>query len=292
MVLIKEKRCSKCKIKKAFIEFSNDKSKRDGKASSCKECYNQYTKSHKEQRKKSDRLYRENHKDGVEYKERRRQYGKQYHEKHKEKNNQRNRQYHEKHKDDVEYKERRRLNSKQYHEKYKEKRNVHLKQRRKNDSLYKLRNNISNCFTYHLKNQGIPKKGSSYDYLPNTPQEYYKYLIMLWYKDFKKSSVDHIIPQSFYDFKDLSEIHKCYSLKNLRPMELEDNSSKSDDLDFDLIEYYNLWDVLPKWLQKDNMESIQLLLNSGWSINEIANTLDRPRQAIEAISKLDLTKVP
>ncbi len=59
--------------------------------------------------------------------------------------------------------------------------------------------------------------------------------------------IDHIIPISVYSFKSYSdeEFKKCWSLRNLRPVHEKENRSKANKLDFNLIEKYNIQDLLP-----------------------------------------------
>jgi len=63
-------------------------------------------------------------------------------------------------------------------------------------------------------------------------------------------SIDHIIPQSLYNFLDKDEIKKCWCLKNLRPLKIKDNASKSNKVDEKLIEELGLRNVYPKLAHK------------------------------------------
>ena len=45
------KKCYKCQLTKELVEFSINKSKRDGLSDNCKDCHKQYNKNHYEQRK-------------------------------------------------------------------------------------------------------------------------------------------------------------------------------------------------------------------------------------------------
>jgi hypothetical protein len=65
-------------------------------------------------------------------------------------------------------------------------------------------------------------------------------------------NIDHIIPQSLYDFTKDEEIKKCWSLKNLRPLKITENCSKQGCLDGKLIEEYSLCELLPKGIEYGN----------------------------------------
>jgi len=71
--------------------------------------------------------------------------------------------------------------------------------------------------------------------------------------------IDHIIPQSVYQFvnlktkkENLDEIQKCWSLRNLRPLEKIENIKKGNKLDYDLINQYKITNLLPNSLLDKN----------------------------------------
>lgn len=65
--------------------------------------------------------------------------------------------------------------------------------------------------------------------------------------------IDHIIPIALYEItdSDCDEFKKCWDLRNLRLLEASENLSKQDYLDWTLIKYYNLLDLLPNKLRKE-----------------------------------------
>lgn len=69
---------------------------------------------------------------------------------------------------------------------------------------------------------------------------------MNWNNYGKYWQIDHIVPVNLYDLSNPIEIKKCWSLKNLRPLEKMKNLIKSNKLSLELIEEYNLHDILPK----------------------------------------------
>ncbi len=135
---MKTKICSKCGIKKDVLDFSKDRSQKDGVRSQCKKCTMLSRKKFKETIKEYKKQYHQNNREKIikrmkqyreENKENRKQYYeknkekiKQYREKNKENTAEYNKQYREKNKDKMaEY-------GKQYREENKEKRAEYYKQ--------------------------------------------------------------------------------------------------------------------------------------------------------------------
>jgi len=60
--------------------------------------------------------------------------------------------------------------------------------------------------------------------------------------------IDHIIPKSLYKFESYEdeEFKKCWSLRNLRLIPAEENLSRSKKLDLELVNKFNVYDLLPK----------------------------------------------
>ena len=60
--------------------------------------------------------------------------------------------------------------------------------------------------------------------------------------------IDHIIPKSLYKYISYEdeEFKKCWNLRNLRLITIEENLNKSNKLDRELIKKYNIEDLLPK----------------------------------------------
>ncbi|MGI0058139.1 MAG: hypothetical protein ACREBJ_00085 [Nitrosotalea sp.] len=51
------KLCSKCRYEKILDDFSNNKSKKDGKATECKECKSKQDKKYRKENKESCKAY-------------------------------------------------------------------------------------------------------------------------------------------------------------------------------------------------------------------------------------------
>lgn len=57
--------------------------------------------------------------------------------------------------------------------------------------------------------------------------------------------VDRIIPCSRFKYSDLGEFHKCWCLKNTRPLYKNICQKKSNKIYLSLIKRYSLYDILP-----------------------------------------------
>jgi hypothetical protein len=123
---------------------------------------------------------------------------------------------------------------------------VWVKNKRKNDPAFKLRNLISSHVRYGLSNSGVSKNGEScWKYLPYTPQQLKSHLESLFeswmnwqnrglYKTDEwddnninswKWQLDHIIPHSEFKYTSMEdeEFKKCWALSNLRPYSAKQN---------------------------------------------------------------------
>jgi len=124
--------------------------------------------------------------------------------------------------------------------------NEYIKDLRNNDTLFKLKDNISKCINRALRRNFSSKNGeSSSEYLPYSIQELKQHLEkqfdpwMTWNnwgtynKDSWKDSdpttwtwnIDHIIPRSFLPYASMEDdnFKKCWALENLRPLSSKRN---------------------------------------------------------------------
>jgi len=162
--------------------------------------------------------------------------------------------------------------SKQYYQINKKelnkKNNKYQKIRRETDLEFKLRKNISAQFhRYVLKTEN----DSCINYLPYSIKEYRKHIEdnfdpwMNWnnlgnYKisEFDSNptwNIDHIIPQSFFIHKNedgsvnRSEVEKCWSIDNLRPLSSKENVIKGNSITNEMIKLLNE----KPWLKPDRL---------------------------------------
>ena len=111
-------------------------------------------------------------------------------------------------------------------------------QRMKTDLNYKLRKYFSYKINKQLKRRFIHKaRRISIQYLSYTIDDLIKHLEskfkkgMSW-KNYGKWHIDHIIPETLFNYKDLgdSEFQKCWALSNLQPLWALENIRKGNRL--------------------------------------------------------------
>jgi len=232
------KKCTKCNIVKSYSLFSKNKNTKDGFCANCKECMADYKKSYYKKNKKRLNDLSKNYR--VENKEKLRNYFKKHSQDNKEKIKERRKQHYEKNKEVLLQKNK--LYVKNNKEGTRKRKREWKRKKLANDPSYKLRENVSHTITIYLKTN--KKQGSSWDYLPYTPQQLKEHLEFLWepwmnwgnygpyYKDKRTWNLDHIIPQSLllYNSMDHPNFQKCWSLSNLRPLDAKENSKKRNKL--------------------------------------------------------------
>ena len=127
------------------------------------------------------------------------------------------------------------------------------KKRRKNIK-YILSSNISRAIRNSIfnKNRSSWEKlvGYTLEDLINHLKNTSEYLIEDYLN--RKLHIDHIIPQSLYDFSSYEdkEFKKCWNLRNLRLTSAKENLIKNNKIDIELIREYNIEDLLPKEIGK------------------------------------------
>jgi hypothetical protein len=216
-----EKKCTKCGVVKSLDEFFNDKSKKDGKQSRCKDCDKEYKENNKEYNKTS-RKYYENNKEKI------KNANKKYREKNKEKIKNANKKYKEKNKEKI------KNANKKYREKNKEKKREYLKkylkERRKTDFLFRLRGNISANIKESLNKKGYTKRNKTYNILKCEFN-----FFMKWINGIASNGhtygigelhLDHVIPISLAETEDEVILLNHYS--NYQLLSADENVSKGN----------------------------------------------------------------
>lgn len=243
------KKCSKCGIEKELTDFQT----RRGQCKACITVYmKNYIQNNKEKLKEyNDEYYQENHAEllrqaelyRASHQEEIKGYQIKYREDHKEEALSYNKQYYLDHKIEI------KQNNADYQARseYKERRNENLRQKRKTNVLFKLRQDISNSVGKALKNRGSSKNGSIKKYLPYTIQDIKDHLEsqfeswMTWdnqgvYKKEEwndndpttwKWQLDHITPHSDFYYTSMEDqaFKDCWALSNLRPLNAKTNIS-------------------------------------------------------------------
>ena len=211
--------CSHCRRELSLDHFNKCKSCSDGLEAQCKDCKKEYTKLYlkSENRKKSDKLYYQNHKEvilerGRENKERRSLYDKDYYEKNKEK---------------------RILQSNLYlkSDQGRLKRSINSRRRRKEDLNFKLAHLLRNGLRTRLNGS---KKNSTFDLIGCSLDELKVHLEqqfepgMTWENYGGKDGwqIDHIIPISYFDLTKEENQRICLNYRNLQPLWAKENDSK------------------------------------------------------------------
>ncbi len=109
----------------------------------------------------------------------------------------------------------------------------------RNDSIFRLKSNISRLVRYHLKQRLASKnKKSTFSFLPYTIDELKSHLEkqfepwMNWQNWGKGNgfwNIDHIKPDCSFSYKNTQdkEFQECWSLNNLRPLEAIENIKKN-----------------------------------------------------------------
>jgi hypothetical protein len=125
-----------------------------------------------------------------------------------------------------------------------EKYRAKYRQKRKTDPVWKLRKNISVSITNSLREN---KERSCFEKLPYTVEELKQHLekqfepwmnwdnwgpIRKYTKDNPVWNIDHIIPQSTFEYESMDDegFQKCWALINLRPLDAVKNIRKSNKI--------------------------------------------------------------
>ena len=116
----------------------------------------------------------------------------------------------------------------------KERRNQRERQRRRDDPSWRLKCNVSRIIYQALKANGWTKGGSTFDYLPYSPEGLMEHLEKQFDEHMTRDNygtywhIDHIKPHVMfnYDSLDHPDFQKCWALENLRPLKASENMSK------------------------------------------------------------------
>lgn len=235
------KTCSTCKIEKEFSEFHKNKCQKDSLDNQCKDCKKKRTKKYYQDTKERQSEYAKKYR--KENKQKFKEQTKKYREANKEKIKEQSKKYYQANKErtkerEKKYrqanKEKRKEREKKYRQANKEKFKAYYKKwskhKRKNDPLYKLKNNLRDRAYKAFKNKGYSKNTKTQEML-GVDWEVCKQHIE---RQFKKGMnwdnqgewhIDHIIPLSSANNE--KELRKLCHYSNLQPLWAEDNLIKS-----------------------------------------------------------------
>lgn len=227
--------CPKCKKEYPIsIEyFLSDKSKKNGLTSYCRICHREQSRKWNKEHPKYYSEYMKNYKKNNE--EQLKKYLKEYRKENKEKILKRRKKWRERNKKKL------RKQYKEWSNKNKDKIKEYNKnqiERRKIEPQLRLQHSFSALVYYSLKTHGSSKNGYSWEIIVNyTIQDLMKHLEqqfiegMTW-DNYGKWHVDHIIPQSVFNFTSYedNEFQECWALTNLQPLWSQDNLIKSNKI--------------------------------------------------------------
>jgi hypothetical protein len=232
--MVLQKRCSKCFQEKPLENFSNDKTKPDGKYPSCKICKSQ-----------SDKSYRINNLDKVRTKD------KVYYQENKEKICERSREWYQNNREykqgqmkeyytvnytkiketQAKWDERNRAKITEYMRNY-------IQQRKMNDVHFSIRISLRSRFQRCIKHdEPFKYLGCDIDFFKSWI-EYQFHLDpkLNWKNHGEYWHYDHIIPCAAFDLTQEEQIYECFHWSNLRPVYKQENLSKSGKVIKELID--------------------------------------------------------
>ena len=253
------KRCTRCGVEKPLEMFCKDKKTKDGLNFWCRECVKKYLESIKDKKSKMDKRYREKNKEKMS------EYQKKYREENKERLSQKTREYREKNKEKIalykkEYseknkekiakkaKEQREQNKEklakknsEYYAKNKdlilEKNKKYRKNRKKEDYIFRLKEDIRTVIRHSFKRKGIKKSKKTEQIIGCTITELKNHLLQTFFENYgyewdgaEDVHIDHIVPLATVNAEE--EVMKLCHYSNLQLLKAKDNMEKSDKIDF------------------------------------------------------------
>ena len=259
---MKWRRCSKCNDLYTIdnFYFSNKKEgKRHYKCIKCtkaerknnKEILKTYQREwygkNKEKKLKKCKEWRENNK------ERKREADKEYYDSNREAISNYHKKYNKENKKDI--REKKRKYYLENRERILERQKTYNSNRAREDVNVRLKKNINRAISQSLKENSSFKDLKKIEELIGYPLAVLKDALenkfedwMTWENFEIAWQIDHIIPQSLYNFLDESEIKKCWNYRNLRPVDSTTSLQKSQALSMLLIEELKLEDLLPAYI--------------------------------------------
>jgi hypothetical protein len=234
--------CKGCNIEKKLNLFGKNKSKPDGINTYCKECVHKKAKIYKEKYsekvKKSLKKWRENNQNY------RSVYRQQYYQKNKKLEQEKSKAYREKNKQKIytkekEYRQNNRdtilRKKKEYFQKNKHKHAKYHYERRKQDPLYRIQDNLRRRLRDALK--GNNKSAKTMELIGCSVEVLWSHIESQFTTGMTKENygvhgwhIDHIIPCDSFDFSDPEQQKQCFHYTNLQPLWAKDNIAKSNKI--------------------------------------------------------------
>ena len=253
------KKCSKCEIEKESIDFYKKKTMKDGLRSECKECSKLYQLENKDRIKEYKRLYHEENKYDINNKKRigysvnkelHSLKSKEYREKNKEVLSEKKKLYYETNKEEIltkrkEYyesmtsdedfrkvlRERSKINTKSYRDRNKEELSQRIKDKKKNDPLFRLSDSIRTLIWISINKMGYRKNSKTSNILGCSFEEFKSYIEsqfndnMSW-ENYGEWHLDHKTPVSWAETEE--QVYELNKYTNFQPLWEFDNLSKGN----------------------------------------------------------------
>jgi hypothetical protein len=255
------KKCSKCEVEKESIDFYKKKTMKDGLRSECKECSKLYQLENKDRIKQYQSNRYNNIKETESYKimkksynernkEQMYEFNKKYREKNKETLSEQKKLYYEQNKEEIlvkrkEYyesmtsnedfrkvlRERTRINTKSYRDRNKEELSQKIKDKKKNDPLFRLSDSIRTLIWISINKMGYKKNSKTSNILGCSFEEFKSYIEsqfndnMTW-ENYGEWHLDHKTPVSWAETEE--QVYELNKYTNFQPLWEFDNLSKGN----------------------------------------------------------------
>jgi hypothetical protein len=243
---IEKKRCCNCQLYRSLDNYNNSKSTWDKLRPECKLCLSEKRNENKEKMTEYNKIYWQ------ETKEKQKETCKRWRENNKDKVKENNKKWLDNNK---EYKK---IKDKEYAKANWDKKKEYMRIWKQNDykdmkinpnriheyNNYRIKSNLSRRIREILKQD---KSDKTMNYIGCSLNDFKKYIESLFQEGMtwnnygsyingvSKSGwhIDHIIPCTAFDFKNIIEIRACFYYKNMQPLWGIDNIIKSDKYDID-----------------------------------------------------------
>lgn len=223
--------CSEINPQSLDNYYTRNENRRGGLETRCKTCIRSKTKKWANDNEEHVKEYKKRERELPENKEKAKEYNKEYREKNREELNQQNREYYEKNKDSYKKK------SQEYRIKNREVLNAQQRQKRKEDPIFKITNNIRKSIQSYTRIKNFEKTSHFNDYIGCTPLEFRSHIESLFQpgmtwencgKGKGKWNLDHNIPLD--TAQTIEELYRLNHYSNIRPLWSEYNNLKSNML--------------------------------------------------------------